>query len=50
MTLVTALSGREGTILCADTQETVSEYAKKKIDKLEVWQGNAVRVGMAEPL
>jgi hypothetical protein len=37
MTLVAALSGREGLVMFADTQETVSGYSKKTIDKMEVW-------------
>jgi len=37
MTLVSALSGCEGVVLFADTQETVSDYTKKVIDKVEVW-------------
>jgi hypothetical protein len=37
MTLVSALSGYEGVAFFADTQETVSGYSKKTIDKVEVW-------------
>lgn len=37
MTLVSALSGCEGVVLFADTQETVTNYSKKTIDKITVW-------------
>lgn len=37
MTLVSALSGCEGVVLFADTQETVTNYSKKVIDKVTVW-------------
>lgn len=47
MTLVAALSGREGTILFADTQEIIGEYAKRKIEKLEVQEGVGLRFGIA---
>lgn len=47
MTLVAALSGREGTILFADTQETVGNYGIKKIDKLASWDCKAFRLGIA---
>lgn len=47
MTLVAALSGREGTILFADTQEIVGEYAKRKIEKLTVQEGIGLRFGIA---
>src|SRR5690348_3343943 len=47
MTLVAALSGRDGTILFADTQETVGNYGIKKIDKLASWDCEAFRLGIA---
>jgi hypothetical protein len=37
MTLVAALSGSQGTIFFADTDEIVAGYSKKTIDKMEVW-------------
>jgi hypothetical protein len=37
MTLVSALSGHQGVVMFADTQETVHQYSKKTIDKMEVW-------------
>ncbi|MHB8527749.1 MAG: hypothetical protein ACYDD2_16605 [Candidatus Acidiferrales bacterium] len=47
MTLVAALSGREGTILVADTEEIVADYAKRKIQKLVVQEGIGLRFGIA---
>jgi hypothetical protein len=47
MTLVAALSGRDGTILFADTEETVAGYAKRTIDKLAVFEGEEFRFGIA---
>lgn len=37
MTLVAALSGHQGTIFFADTDEIVAGYSKKTVDKMEVW-------------
>lgn len=47
MTLVAALSGRDGTILFGDTEETVAGYTKRTIDKLVVVDGAAFRFGIA---
>ncbi len=37
MTLVAALSGHQGTIFFADTDEIIGSYSKKTIDKMQVW-------------
>jgi hypothetical protein len=37
MTLVSALSGHEGVVFFADTNETISDYSKKTIDKVDVF-------------
>ena len=47
MTLVAALSGGDGTILFADTEEVVGAYSTRKIDKLAVWDCDSFRVGIA---
>jgi len=39
MTLVAALSGHEGVVMFADTQEIVAGYSKKNVDKLCVYDG-----------
>jgi len=47
MTLVAALSGYEGTILFADTEEVVGSYSTRTIDKLAVWDCSNFRIGIA---
>lgn len=47
MTLVAALSGCDGTILFADTEEVIGSYSTRMIDKLVVWDCNAFRLGIA---
>ncbi len=47
MTLVAALSGCDGTILLADTEEVVSSYSTRTVDKLAVWDCQAFRLGIA---
>ena len=47
MTLVAALSGSNGTILFADTEEVVGSYSTRTIDKLEVWDCENFRLGIA---
>lgn len=47
MTLVAALSGCDGTILFADTEEVVSEYSTRTVDKLAVWDCSGFRLGIA---
>lgn len=49
MTLVTSLSGLEGAMLFADTQETVGGYGKRTVEKMEVWNvlGHPFRFGIA---
>jgi len=37
MTIVAGFSGMAGLVLCADTQETVSGYAKKEVEKIRTW-------------
>src|SRR5438270_13809569 len=37
MSLISVLSGRSGLVLCSDSQETVSNYQKKSLDKITVW-------------
>lgn len=40
MTIVAGFSGAGGAILCADTQETVSGYAKREVEKIHVWKAS----------
>lgn len=49
MTLISALSGYEGVLLFADTQETVADYSKKAIEKTEIWDipGHPFRFAIA---
>src|SRR5205814_5418375 len=49
MTLVAALRGHEGLVMFDDTQETVSGYSKRTIDKIEVWDfpGHPFRFAIA---
>lgn len=47
MTLVAALSGCDGTILFADTEEVKGDYSTRTIDKLAVWNCPAFRIGIA---
>lgn len=47
MSLVTALVGREGVVMFADTQETVGGYAKKAVEKLTVWKSKDNRFRIA---
>lgn len=37
MSIIASFSGMPGLVLCADTQETVSGYAKKEVEKIRVW-------------
>ncbi len=50
MTLVSTLSCSEGAILFADTQETLGNYSKRKIDKISLWQlhNRPFRFGIAD--
>lgn len=38
MTIVAGFTGAGGAILCADDQETVSGYSKRKVEKIHVWK------------
>ena len=47
MTLVAVLDGRDATLLFADTEETISGYAKREINKLTVQECEVFRFGIA---
>lgn len=47
MTLVAALSGCDGTILFADTEEVTASYSTRMIEKLVVRDSSAFRLGIA---
>jgi len=47
MTLVAAFASSGGTLLFADTQETVTGYSKRKVDKLTVYDWEPFRFGIA---
>ena len=47
MTLVAALSGCDGTILFADTEEVVGSYSTRCIEKMAVLDFASFRVGIA---
>lgn len=37
MSIVAAFSTGEGMILCADSEETVADYAKRRVEKITLW-------------
>ena len=43
VTAIIGLHGRPGVLLCADSEETVSGYSKKMVDKIEQWDHEPFR-------
>lgn len=43
MTVIIGMNGFPGVVLAADSEETISGYSKRKVDKVAQWQNDCIR-------